>query len=192
MLISSERFYKDIVPGAYFAVSPPVTQYCQVVKIVGDVVHVTWQDGSQDKRDRDFFLSMKHIPPAEFYRGYGKWRVRSGLHPTTPPLCIRDDWFIRWDTLPICEQIALCQERIRQQKQRIADYKKNVKSPKQLKKDIDLGMAEIRLEKQIIDEILAEAIPSEYSLLFSQLRSRFGFWAAIQELERIQHLPISD
>ncbi len=189
-----QRFYQNIVPGAYFAVAPPVTQYCQVVKIThgASPIYIAWQDGSSEKVDRDFFLPMKFIPSEEFFQGYGRWRLKSGLHPVSPPLNIRDNWYIRWDLLTCREQIALCQQRIKQQQWGIADLRKNLKQPQKLKFQITKKRTTIAEEKQVIDEILDRAIPQEYTMLFFQLRSHLSFWAAIQELERIRQMPASD
>lgn len=87
----------------------------------------------------------------------GFWRARFGLHPTIAPTR-EDDRFIRCDTLPVEEQIKLCQDRITQQRWRIDDLTKNCKAGQSKDNAVASAESAIASENSRIDELLEDLI----------------------------------
>lgn len=112
------------------------------------------------------------------------WRQVSGLHPIPIPLCIHRAYptqIIRCDILPIAEQIKLCQQRIKQQRWRVADITKNVKGASGLKaKSLAQSRKAIAEEKQRIRDLIYSQIPLSKRLFFEQARRRLGLYQAIK------------
>lgn len=88
----------------------------------------------------------------------GFWRARSGLHPTIKPSNPKDDRFIRCDTLPVEDQIKLCNDRIAGQQWRIDDLMKNSKAGKSRDNAVASAESAITSEQARIDELLEQLI----------------------------------
>ncbi|MBD2488996.1 KOW motif-containing protein [Aulosira sp. FACHB-615] len=140
--------------------------------------YVKWDNGLPETRVTVDRLEVccktqQKQPSAE-----GFWRSKSGLHP----IKVKegdggDDRLLRCDTLPIEEQISLCQQRINQQNWRIQDLESQPKQNQLIKDGIKSARNAIADEEIRIEQLksllpVQEEVPEKLRFAYRQLRQK--------------------